>query len=285
LFVEDYTNGRIQVFDLSGGISNDVPASFSITGTSYTGALSYDPLSSTLILSDGLTYNVPILYIPANQASNISLVSAQIDTAGNTAACSMAPAGPNQSEFCSPGNAVYDDSSNNLFASDPLNNRILVFNFVIQSPATPPTNSVALPDTVSGFTHSVAPVDTTVTDNSKSSISKVQISLDGALTSTINSPPFNYNLPTTSVLDGTHTVSVKSFDSNGNTTTTQQTILVNNGDLNEDGTVTISDLAIMAVHWGATSSATYAEGSIMGDGAVNVSDLSVMAANWGWSAN
>jgi hypothetical protein len=180
--------------------------------------------------------------------------------------------------------SIYDDNSNQLFAVDELNNRVLVYNFTIQSPVTPPTNSVTLPDTVSGYTHSAAPVDTTVTDNSKSSISKVEVFMDSTLVATINSAPFDYTLSTTSVHDGTHNLSVESFDTNGNTTTTPQSILVNNGDLNNDGNVNISDLAVMAAHWGDTS-ATYAQGSIMGDGNVNVSDLSVMASNWGWSVN
>jgi DNA-binding beta-propeller fold protein YncE len=268
LFVDDYTNNRIQVFNLSNGITSGMSASFSITGSNYDRTIDYDNQSSSLLVSDALNQEADILYIPSTQSSNIALTSAETDTVGSVAFAGM----------------LYDDNSNQLFAVDEGNNRVLDYSFTIQSPVTPPTNSVSLPDTVSGYTHSEAPVDTTVTDNSKSSISSVEIFLDSTLVATLNSAPFDYTLTTTSVHDGTHNLSIKSVDTKGNSATTQQTILVNNGDLNNDGSVNISDLSIMAAHWGDTD-ATYAQGSIIGDGKVNIDDLSVLASNWDWSAN
>src|SRR5674476_403560 len=53
------------------------------------------------------------------------------------------------------------------------------------------------------------------------------------------------------------------------------------GDANNDGVVNISDLAILAAHYGTTSGATWSVGDFNGNGAVNISDLSILAAHWG----
>jgi len=53
------------------------------------------------------------------------------------------------------------------------------------------------------------------------------------------------------------------------------------GDANSDGVVNISDLAILASHYGTKTGATWAMGDFNGDGAVNIADLSVLAAHWG----
>ncbi len=56
------------------------------------------------------------------------------------------------------------------------------------------------------------------------------------------------------------------------------------GDANRDGTVDVSDLGILATHYGAGSDKTWAEGDFTGDGAVDVSDLGVLATNYGMSS-
>jgi hypothetical protein len=53
------------------------------------------------------------------------------------------------------------------------------------------------------------------------------------------------------------------------------------GDANSDGTVTVSDLSLLAANYGTTNGATWAMGDFTGDSAVNVSDLSLLAANYG----
>jgi len=53
------------------------------------------------------------------------------------------------------------------------------------------------------------------------------------------------------------------------------------GDINSDGTVSLSDLAILAGNWGAVSGATLATGDLNGDHAVNLPDLAILAAHYG----
>ncbi|MBN2292353.1 MAG: hypothetical protein JXM70_08010 [Pirellulales bacterium] len=53
------------------------------------------------------------------------------------------------------------------------------------------------------------------------------------------------------------------------------------GDANKDGSVDVSDLGILAAHYGATSGVGWSEADFNGDGVVDVSDLGVLAANYG----
>jgi hypothetical protein len=53
------------------------------------------------------------------------------------------------------------------------------------------------------------------------------------------------------------------------------------GDANTDGAVDVSDLGILAGHWGTAGGAQWADGDFSGDGAVDVADLGILAGNWG----
>lgn len=55
------------------------------------------------------------------------------------------------------------------------------------------------------------------------------------------------------------------------------------GDLNFDGTVNISDLALLSSYFGTTSTVSYDRGDANGDGRVNISDLALLAAFFGSS--
>lgn len=54
----------------------------------------------------------------------------------------------------------------------------------------------------------------------------------------------------------------------------------NNADFNNDGTVNITDLSILASHWNQTG-LTQSQGDANGDGAANIIDLSILATQWG----
>jgi formylglycine-generating enzyme required for sulfatase activity len=55
------------------------------------------------------------------------------------------------------------------------------------------------------------------------------------------------------------------------------------GDANNDGTVDVVDLGILAQDYGAAAGATWAMGDFNGDGAVDVTDLGILAENYGWA--
>ncbi|MEA1951111.1 MAG: CRISPR-associated protein Cas5, partial [Planctomycetota bacterium] len=53
------------------------------------------------------------------------------------------------------------------------------------------------------------------------------------------------------------------------------------GDANKDDYVNVSDLGILATHYGTTSGAEWGEGDFNGDNMVDVSDLGALATNYG----
>ncbi len=53
------------------------------------------------------------------------------------------------------------------------------------------------------------------------------------------------------------------------------------GDANENGSVDVSDLGILATNYGTIGGAVWAEGDFTGDGNVDVSDLGILATNYG----
>ena len=60
--------------------------------------------------------------------------------------------------------------------------------------------------------------------------------------------------------------------------------MLNFGDVNRDGFVDISDLAIMGAHWDTTMASGgfgWTVGDMNSDGLVNISDLAILGANWG----
>ena len=132
-------------------------------------------------------------------------------------------------------------------------------------------------------------VDSTATANNGGSITSCQLSLGGVnIGPAVTSSPYNFAFNTlttdsgSSFADGLYNLTVTCLDSGSNSGSSIVPVYVSNGDLNGDGHVNISDLAIMAGHWGQTDS-NYADGNITGQGTINISDLSVLAANWGKS--
>jgi hypothetical protein len=108
------------------------------------------------------------------------------------------------------------------------------------------------------------------------------LQVNGSTVSTLSSSPYNFNLNTLNYADGSYTVGVSGTDSGSHTSSDSLSVYVTNGDLNGDGKVNLSDLAVMAGFWLQTDP-NYSHGNITGQSAINLSDLAVMAANWGWS--
>jgi hypothetical protein len=105
--------------------------------------------------------------------------------------------------------------------------------------------------------------------------------LNGVSIGNLSAAPYAFNLNTLSYLDGTYTIKITGTDSNNNTDFDTTQVYISNGDFNGDGHVNLSDLAILAAHWGQADS-NYSDGNITGQSTINLSDLAVLAANWGW---
>jgi hypothetical protein len=58
-------------------------------------------------------------------------------------------------------------------------------------------------------------------------------------------------------------------------------LLNRSGDLNDDGAVSIADLAILLAHFGTPDGALYTDGDLDGDGDVDLQDLANLLANFG----
>ena len=148
--------------------------------------------------------------------------------------------------------------------------------------ATPPTVSITSP-TNNALVHGpISSFEATVTANDGGSITNVQLLVDGTSVQTLSSAPYNFALNTLNLPNGSHTIEVEATDDQGLVGSQSISVVVSNGDINQDGKVNIEDLAIMAANWG-NSGATYAQGDINGDGVVNINDLAIMANDWGWS--
>ncbi len=117
--------------------------------------------------------------------------------------------------------------------------------------------------------------DSTHTPNGALSVNSTQVT-------TSTTSPLNYSLNTLGYADGAYNIKYSTSDSGGNSNSVTVPVYISNGDLNRDGIINVSDLAVMASHWGQTD-ANYSDGNITGQNTINLSDLAVMAANWGWS--
>lgn len=138
------------------------------------------------------------------------------------------------------------------------------------------------------FLHSnPAAIDSTATDNSGGTISNAELYFDSSLIQTITSSPYDFSLDTLNYSDGSYSLEVESTDSLSLVGTSTINVYINNGDLTNAGSVSVSDLGILADNYDKSGSFTYTQGNITnntsGNNEVNLSDLAIMAANWGWT--
>jgi len=141
----------------------------------------------------------------------------------------------------------------------------------------PPTVSITSPTTgttVSGIVNIAA----TATDNH--SINKVEFYVDNTLLATDATSPYSYSWDSTTIIDGTHSLKAKAFDSAGNNTTATISITVSNkklGDINGDNKVDLLDLSTLLTLWNTNDPSA----DLNKDGIVNVLDLSTLLSKWG----
>jgi hypothetical protein len=157
-------------------------------------------------------------------------------------------------------------------------------NIACATGGTPPSVFITSPGAGTIVQGSDMDVDVTADASGPATITQVKLLVNGTVFATDTNSPYtfswdsiNYGTP-----NGRYSLTAEAYDSNGlSTISAPITMLADNADLNNDGMVNISDLAIMADNWGVTSGATYSQGSILGNGAVNVSDLAILATDWG----
>src|SRR5215469_10541627 len=113
---------------------------------------------------------------------------------------------------------------------------------------------------IHGAAQTVGAYEDTVSPNTISSTLKVNGTQVGGSTT---AAPYNFSLNTLGYHDGPYTLQITGTDSGGNTNSDSVSVFVNNGDLDGNGHVNLSDLAVMAAHWGQADS-NYADGNITG---------------------
>ena len=155
----------------------------------------------------------------------------------------------------------------------------------VQTGTTPPTVTLTTVPASNSYVHgNSTPVDITAMDHASSTVTSAQLLLNSTVIQMLTAAPYDFTLNTLGVRDGSYTLTTNAIDALGlNGSSSPLTVIVNNGDLNGDGKVNISDLAVMASHWGQTDS-NYADGNVTGQSTINISDLSVLANNWNWTA-
>jgi len=145
--------------------------------------------------------------------------------------------------------------------------------------ATPPTTSITSP--IGGALVHGTNVSISANSSDVIGVTKTEFYVDGTLVATDTASPYSITFNTMPYKDGSHTLTTIAFDAAGLSTTSSAVLVTfNNGDVNGDGHVNLSDLAIMASNWGKTGM-TYAQGDLNGDGVVNISDLSILANYYG----
>jgi hypothetical protein len=99
------------------------------------------------------------------------------------------------------------------------------------------------------------------------------------------SVPYSTSLDTTTLNNGSHTISATSRDAEGLNTTATVTVTVSNGktgDINGDNAVNVLDLSVLLSNWSRTSATwTNQKCDLSIDGTVTILDLSVLLTNWG----
>ena len=147
----------------------------------------------------------------------------------------------------------------------------------------PPLVSMTSP-TASSEIHVSQTITASATDQSGTGISKIEFFGNGTLLGTDTASPYTYALNTLTLADSaSYALTAEAFDNSGNSTTSSPVdVCINNGDVNNDGTINVTDLSAMAANWGLANG-TFAQGNVDNQPSVNVQDLSVLAENWGFT--
>ncbi|HSX28349.1 MAG TPA: Ig-like domain-containing protein [Candidatus Saccharimonadales bacterium] len=125
------------------------------------------------------------------------------------------------------GNAANVKVGRILFLSDTCTPTGLGDNCLATADQTPPTVSLTSPTNNATVTNST-PITVTAAD--AVGVTKVELSIDGVLQTTLTASPYTYAWDTTSLANGAHSISAKAYDAAGNSSTDTVQVTVQNGD-------------------------------------------------------
>jgi DNA-binding beta-propeller fold protein YncE len=151
LFVADILTNRVTVFDLSGGISDGMPASyvlgqpdfasygFSATDSTMNSplALTYDSSLDRLFVSEQFNNRVTVFDL----SSGISNGMAASYVLGQNGSFTTGSCGTDTDRFCWPMQTAYDPANGNLWIADQSNSRIMIFGSTVTPPPSGGTTS------------------------------------------------------------------------------------------------------------------------------------------------
>jgi DNA-binding beta-propeller fold protein YncE len=147
LFVANGGNYRVTVFNLSGGITNDMNASYVLGQPNFTSVstancngvtsnsgmcnvlsgMTYDPTNKLLYVSDTANSRVLVFDLSSGITNDMSASYVIGQPNYTIASCFSAPA-TTQSDICGPGGLLFDPVSHELFITDYNSSRVLIFN-------------------------------------------------------------------------------------------------------------------------------------------------------------
>lgn len=149
---------------------------------------------------------------------------------------------------------------------------------------TAPTVSITSPASGSTVGGNVT-VSATASDNV--AVTKVELRVNGVVSVTDLAAPYSFSWNTSSLSNGSYSLTARAYDAANNTTTSATiNLVVNNsvalkpGDVNGDSKVDIFDLSILLANYSRTS-ATRATGDLNGDTRVDIFDLSILLGAMG----
>jgi hypothetical protein len=151
---------------------------------------------------------------------------------------------------------------------------------------TPPSIIINTPRDGSSISGSSINVSTTVSDIG--GVARVEFSIDsGPILSTETAVPYNYNVDTTKLSNGSHTVLIKAYDNSNNAASSSVTVTIAhtggaliNCDFDNSGHVDLRDLVTLLTHYGKQVLAK-TNGDCNGDGVVDLKDLILLLGAYG----
>ena len=145
LFVADYTNQRVLVFNTST-ITNGMSASFelgqpsgataftsltaatSASGLSHPNDVAYDSVNSRLFVADGANDRVMVFNVASGTIANGENASFELGHPSGANAFTVATGGTTAAKMLPPAAVTYDSADTLLYVADSTNNRVMVFN-------------------------------------------------------------------------------------------------------------------------------------------------------------